>query len=112
MYSEISALKLRDALGDHSAFVEKKMMGGLIYMCNGNMVAGTRIDRDGADRYMFRVGAPNTKAALAVKGAVPAIMGGKTMGGFIFIPEADCDAAAMACLAGLSLAFNASLPSK
>jgi len=50
------------ALGKRKGVTEKRMMGGLCFMFNGNMVGGA--DRDAKTQYgrfMFRVGKDNEK---------------------------------------------------
>jgi hypothetical protein len=55
-YCEIHAQRLRDALRGVQRVSEKRMMGGLCLLVNGNMVGGIDRTKDGADRFMFRIG--------------------------------------------------------
>lgn len=109
-YSEIAALRLHDALGRE--LTQKRMMGGLIFLIGGNMVAGVNTEKNGHERYMFRVGKPNMDTALAISGTRPMIHNGRTMSGFLFIDEADCGEDVMQTLAGMSRTFVESLPRK
>ena len=108
-YSELQAERLRAAIGNRHGVVTKRMMGSLVFMVDGNMLAGTRTVA-GADRFMFRVGAVNMAGALRRSGATPAVMGGRTMKDFIFV--ADCDDAALAQWVRLALDFVETLPAK
>ncbi|MBP2159485.1 MULTISPECIES: TfoX/Sxy family protein [Asticcacaulis] len=85
-YSELLAMRFRDALGARSGIVEKRMMGGRVFMLDGNMLGAVGRDASG-DRFMFRVG-PDQIAEALDKGAVQMEMGGRVMKGFIFVREA------------------------
>lgn len=87
-YDEILAERFRDAVGP-GPVVEKRMMGGLIFMLSGNMLGGVDRDPEGRGRFMFRVGPAGMKDALARPGATQVTMGGKTLGGFVFVAEAE-----------------------
>jgi hypothetical protein len=108
-YSELLAMRFRDALGSRSGIVEKRMMGGLVFMLDGNML-GAVGRRDDVDRFMFRVGPEQVSEAVR-RGATQMEMGGRVMKGFVFVKEADAadtleDWIAMACR------FVESLPPK
>ena len=47
-YNECQAERFRKALTGKSEFAEKRMMGGLIFLLNGNMIGGIDIDPSGA----------------------------------------------------------------
>jgi len=86
-YSELLAMRFRDALGQGARIVEKRMMGGLVFMLDGNMLGAVGRDAEG-DRFMFRVG-PDQVAEAISRGAVQMEMGGRVMKGFVFVREAD-----------------------
>lgn len=86
-YSELLAMRFRDALGARSGIVEKRMMGGLVFMLDGNMLGAVGQDADG-DRFMFRVGPDQVDEAVS-RGAIQMEMGGRIMKGFVFVREAD-----------------------
>ena len=86
-YSELLAMRFRDALGARSGIVEKRMMGGLVFMVDGNML-GAVGRRDGMDRFMFRVGPDQIADALG-RGAIQMEMGGRVMKGFVFVRETE-----------------------
>lgn len=59
---------------------EVKMFGGLAFMVNGNMACAIR-----RDDLLVRTGRSAFEAAIAA-GAEPAIMGGRTMSGYVNVP--------------------------
>ncbi|MBZ0113429.1 MAG: TfoX/Sxy family protein [Thermoanaerobaculia bacterium] len=71
---------LRDALDGHPGIEEKKMFGGICWMLDGNMLCGVEVGR-----FMFRVGKDRTEEALARPGAEPMEMGGRVMGGLVWV---------------------------
>lgn len=64
---------------------EKKMFGSIGFMVNGKMSLGVGDHED--HNMMVRVGPDAYEGALKRKGAVPAIMRGKEMKGYVFITE-------------------------
>lgn len=86
-YSELLAMRFRDALSQGARIVEKRMMGGLVFMLNGNMLGGVG-RRDGVDRFMFRIGPDQIDEAVS-RGAIQMEMGGRMMKGFVFVKETD-----------------------
>ena len=86
----------------------RKMFGGLCYMLNGNMVAGTF-----RGELLARVGTDNDKLAAGRKGAHPMKMGERTAAGYWMIPEAElAKPAAFDFWVDLALAHNNTLPTK
>ena len=74
------------------AFIEKRMMGGLIFMVNEAMCVGLDIDkRTNKDRLMVRVGKLNYEKLLNVKGSKKMDFTGKVMRGFLFIDAEGFD---------------------
>jgi hypothetical protein len=86
-YDELLADRVRQTFNElRVAFVEKKMMGGLIFMVNEKMCVG--IDKDkktGEDRLMARIGPEQYQAALNEKGSREMDFTGTPMKGFVFI---------------------------
>lgn len=109
-YSEIQAERFRAAIDSTGAVVTKCMMGGLIFMLNGNMLGGVDRDPAGADRFMFRVGPERLAEALARPGSREVTMGGRRMNGFVFV--ADCSDADLADWVRLALAYVEVMPAK
>lgn len=109
-FSDMQAERFRAALGDRTGVVAKRMMGGLIFMLDGNMLGGVDRDASGADRFMFRVGPDGMAEALARSGGRPVEMGGRRLNGFVFVP--DCDDASLGAWVRLALDFVETLPAK
>lgn len=111
-YSELSALRIRDGLtaSGTAHLTEKRMMGGLIFLINGNMLLGLKTLKSGAEQFMFRVGPEHEAEALAMGGARPMIHGARRMTGFMFVD--DCDDAVFARLSGMARSYVETLPAK
>lgn len=109
-YSELQAERLRAAIGQRDGVVTRRMMGSLVFMLDNNMLAGTRKTSDGGDRFMLRVRPERMAEALIRPGCTPAVMGGRTMKGFVFV--ADCDDTVLTSWVRLALDFVESLPAK
>ncbi len=106
-WDEGLAQLLRDDLAAE-ATVEKKMFGGLAFLLNGHMVCG--IHKGGA---MFRVGKPNTAAALAIPGTSMMQFTGKPMAAMVDCSDQACaDDHRRGQLMSLALGFVKSLPPK
>ena len=104
--------RLHDALEDLDNISRKKMMGGVCFMLNGNMVGGADRNKNGVGRFMFRVGKENEPAALKLPGAQSMEQGGRKMSGFFFVPEEICDETVLEAWVTLALSFAKSLPPK
>jgi len=116
-YDENLTLRFREAL--HAAvpeaaasLSEKKMMGGVCFLLNGNMVGGADRTKAGVGRFMFRVGKDNDDEGLTRPGAVTMHQGGRRMTGFFFVEESDCNAETMKSWIDLALSFVKTLPPK
>lgn len=88
-YSEFLADRVRQRLPGSLPVIEKKMMGGLIFMVNHKMCIGIDIDRKNEqDRLMIRVEKDAYIKLLKKKGCREMDFTGKPMNGFLFIyPE-------------------------
>lgn len=88
-YSEFLADRVRQRLCNAGTILEKKMMGGLIFMVNEKMCVGVDTDRStGSDRLMVRVGKAVYEDLLTRPGCQEMDFTGKPMQGFIFVyPE-------------------------
>lgn len=87
--------------------VSKKMFGGVGFMLNGNMVAGTF--RDGA---LFRAGEGFAATAAKRPEARPMTMGERVAAGYWIVPEPALDEMTFDFWLDAALAFNATLPGK
>ncbi len=88
-FSEYLADRVRQRLLNKGYVVEKKMMGGLIFMVNDKMCLGIDIDKKSqCDRLMVRVGKLPYNTLLKKDGSRPMDFTGSVMRGFLFIdPE-------------------------
>lgn len=74
------AASVRAALKGSGAIREVKMFGGIGFMLNGNLVAAS--SRRGL---LLRVGKDRQPKALALSGARPMVMHGRTMKGYVYV---------------------------
>ncbi|PFG43548.1 TfoX/Sxy family transcriptional regulator of competence genes [Isoptericola jiangsuensis] len=81
-FDEELAARVRDAVGEHAAYDEKRMFGGVAFLVNTHMAVG--ITRD---VLMVRVGVDGHDAALA-DGAHEITMGERTMHGTVGVDAA------------------------
>jgi len=107
MVDDTTLIPMRAALAGVSGVTEKRMMGGVCFLVNGNMLGGA--DKG---RYMFRVGKDQEAEAMARPGANPMIQGGRKLGGFVWVDADGCDAQTLADWIALALRFAGSLPPK
>lgn len=115
-YDEKLAQRLRDGVrnfaGDAGRITEKRMMGGLCLLMNAHMVCGVDRDKSGKDRLMFRVGKTNEARALTRAGAAIVDMGGRRIGGFIFVEADKCRGRALAAWVEMACTCVSALPPK
>ena len=107
MVDETTLLPIRAALSGVAGVSEKRMMGGVCFLVNGNMLGGA-----GKGRYMFRVGKDQEAEALGRPGANPMIQGGRKLGGFVWVEPDGCGAEALADWVARALRFAGNLPPK
>src|SRR6516165_12198220 len=99
--------RIRVALAGSGAVQEVKMFGGLCFMLNGNMVAGT------SKRGMLvRVGKDQQPSALARPGAKRMEMTGRPMEGYVFVDPPPSDDRSLQDWLALAVAFVKTLPPK
>lgn len=111
-YDEELTDRFRGALDGHTDISEKRMMGGVCFLLAGNMIGGADRSKDGDGRFMFRVGKDNEAEALSRDGATIVEMGGRRMGGMVFVGEEACDDDALKDWLSLALSFVSTLPAK
>ncbi len=105
-------IRYRESLGGRPGISEKAMMGGICFFHDGNMIGGVDRWDGGRGRYMFRVGKDNEAAALSRDGASAVMMGGRRMGGMVFVEDGACDDDALGGWIALAMGFVAALPPK
>jgi TfoX/Sxy family transcriptional regulator of competence genes len=101
------AERMRVALAGAGAVHEVRMFGGLCFMLNGNMVAGT--SKRGL---LVRVGREQQSAALARPDAKPMEMTGRPMEGYVFIDPPPADDRSLREWIDLAVGFVKTLPPK
>lgn len=111
-YDEHLATRFRTCLEGKAGISEKKMMGGVCFLHNGNMIGGASRAKTGEGRFMFRVGKYNTIAADALRTGTPAIMGTKHMRGFYHVSEEEGNEAVLRKWLALVMSFVGTLPAK
>jgi hypothetical protein len=99
--------RMRAVLAETGAVREVRMFGGLCFMLNGNMVAGT--SRRGL---LVRVGKDRHAEALARPGARPMEMSGRPVEGYIFIDPPPPDERRLRDSLDLAVTFVNTLPPK
>ena len=112
VYDETLTKRFRKALGRTRGVTEKRMMGGICFMINGNMLGAADRTKQGLGRFMFRVGKDNEAEALSRPGSYIMEQGGRRMGGFIFVNEDDCDDQQLKGWIQLAKKFAKTLPPK
>lgn len=109
--------RFRAMLGPLDAITEKRMMGGLCFFLDGNMLGGVRREKAapggmaGLGHFMFRVGKVAEAAALQQAETRPVELGKRRMGGFVYIAEEAPDRALTALMA-MAVDFVGTLPAK
>jgi TfoX/Sxy family transcriptional regulator of competence genes len=107
-YDEQLAERIRAALPDRDDVGERQMFGGIAFMVRGNMACGIR-----GDALLARVGADGADAALDEDHAHPAVMGGRTMKGYVQVePEGIADEESLQMWIDRCVDFAESLPPK
>jgi TfoX/Sxy family transcriptional regulator of competence genes len=99
--------RMRAVLAGTGAVREVRMFGGVCFMLDGNMVAGT--SKRGL---LVRVGKDRQPDVLARPGAKLMEMGGRMMEGYVFVEPAPHDKDALRDWLGLAVGFVKTLPPK
>ncbi|MCW5736696.1 MAG: TfoX/Sxy family protein [Enhydrobacter sp.] len=108
-YDNRAADGIRILLSDRHDVVERRMMGGLVFMVGGNMC----VVASGRGGLMVRVGADVQERVLTEQHVKPMIMAGRPMTGFVRVaPEGYRTAAALRKWVERGLSYVATLPAK
>jgi TfoX/Sxy family transcriptional regulator of competence genes len=103
-----AAERVRRVLSGRGEVVEKRMVGGLSFLVNGNMCCGIT-----GTALMIRVGADSREKALREPHVRPMTFGGRVLSGFICIEPAGYAADdALASWVQRGLDFVSGLPAK
>ena len=111
-YDEETAARFRTALTGQNGVSEKRMMGGVCFLLQGNMIGGADKPKGGQSRFMFRVGKTNQARAATMPLAEPMNKGGRPMSGFFFVDANNCDDKLLHQWIILALDFVKELPAK
>ena len=86
-YDEYLADRVRQIFQEkNTAFVEKKMMGGLCFMLNEKMCCGIHYDKNKeTDLLMARIGEQAYDSAINKTGCHPMDFTGRPMKGYVFV---------------------------
>ena len=107
-YDPAAAERLRQLLSGRSDVAEKKMVGGLSFLVNGNMCCGVT-----GVALMVRVSAESRDQALREPHVRPMLFAGRALSGFICIePEGYAADEALASWIQRGLDFACGLPAK
>lgn len=107
-YTEADVERVRKILATRHQVVEKKMMGGLVFMVDGHMCCALS-----RGALMVRVGPEARAQVLELPHVRPMGFGGRSPIGFVYIdPEGWKSDAALARWVGRGVAFVATLPVK
>jgi hypothetical protein len=87
-YDAELADRIRFLIGTGPGVTEKKMFGGLAFLVGGNMA----ISASGQGGALIRVDPAETDALAATANATPAVMGGRTMQGWLRVRSEDLEA--------------------
>jgi TfoX/Sxy family transcriptional regulator of competence genes len=107
-YDPAAAERVRQLLSGRRDVAEKKMVGGLSFLVNGNMCCGIT-----GTALMVRVGAEGREQALREPHVRPMLFAGRALSGFICSePEGYATDDALASWVQRGLAFVSGLPAK
>jgi TfoX/Sxy family transcriptional regulator of competence genes len=106
-YDEKLAERIREALGPREDIEERKMFGGVAFLCAGRMFVGIT-----GDDLMVRVGPERYEEALAKPHARPMDFTGRPMKGYVYVaPAGRRTVASLRTWVELGARFVATLPS-
>jgi len=107
-FDEGIADRVRERVGGHAGWSERRMFGGIAFMIEGNMAVGV----SGQD-LMVRVGPEADAEALGRPGARPFDMSGRPMAGWVLVaPEGYAEADTFTEWVDQGIAYAKSLPPK
>jgi TfoX/Sxy family transcriptional regulator of competence genes len=108
-YDEELASRIRALIAAEPGLTEQKMFGGLAFLLNGNM----SVAASGEGGIMLRVDPDESQALTGSSSAVPVVMRGREMRGWLRVDSRDVrDDAELARWVELGVSFARSLPAK
>ena len=111
-YDAELAERFQRLLAGVETVTSKRMMGGVCFFLNGNMVGGADRSKAGERRFMFRVGKENEARAAMLTGGAPVVHGGRRLGGFYFVDADRNSGETIGDWAALAVGHARSLPPK
>jgi hypothetical protein len=114
-YDEFIADRIRKLLSERNlTHVEKKMMGGLVFMVREKMVLGIHIDKKFGDTLMMaKIGIEAYADEIKKEECLPMDFTGRPMKGFIFVtPDGFDTEEQLEYWVNLALDYNRNLTSK
>lgn len=108
-YDEDLANRVRELVGREPGIAERRMFGGLAMLVNGNMAVVVR----SAGGLMVRLHPAESERAQAEPGALPTVMRGRPMRGWITVEPAACEPEAdLARWVARGVSYTRTLPAK
>jgi TfoX/Sxy family transcriptional regulator of competence genes len=107
-YEEHIANRIREVVAGEAGVTEKRMFGGLAFLINGNM----SVSASGRGGILLRVDPAETDALIAAPHAERAVMGGRTMDGWLRVDVDALPDDQMETWIGRGVAYARSLPAK
>jgi TfoX/Sxy family transcriptional regulator of competence genes len=108
-YDSELADRIRFLIGTGPGLTEKKMFGGLAFLIDGNMA----ISASGQGGALVRVDPADADALVAAANATPAVMGGRTMQGWLRVSSQNLEAdEQLTGWVNRAVGYARSLPSK
>jgi hypothetical protein len=112
-YDEETADRFRQLVADVAGLSEQRMMGGLVFLRNGNMLGGAHREKTGERLFMFRVGKERLQEALTRPHARPVQFGDRRpLSGFVFVDADATDATSLREWIDMALSNVAAMPGK
>jgi TfoX N-terminal domain len=107
-YDEDIANRIREVVAGEAGVTEKRMFGGLAFLINGNM----SVSASGRGGILLRVDPAETDALVADPRAERAVMGGRSMDGWLRVDVADLPDAEVETWIARGVRYARSLPAK
>jgi TfoX/Sxy family transcriptional regulator of competence genes len=107
-YDEDIANRIREVVAGEAGVTEKRMFGGLAFLINGNM----SVSASGRGGILLRVDPAETDALVADPHAERAVMGGRSMDGWLRVDLATLSDDEVATWIARGVTYARSLPAK
>jgi TfoX/Sxy family transcriptional regulator of competence genes len=112
-HDEETADRFRQAIDGVAGVSETRMMGGLVFLLNGNMLGGAHREKTGDRLFMFRVGKEQEQEALARPHVRPVQFGDRRpLSGLVFVDADATDTESLRAWVDLALSYVSAMPAK